>query len=95
MKAKQLELLMPRSIQSVSQVMRSIAVITEKEEGNFDTIAGWDGEIMSWTDKSVLACLRVNGKYQEVWLPLSQLRKTEDESEIYASFWLKRGKDLD
>jgi hypothetical protein len=87
--------MMTRTIFEFPEVMRAIALIAETEEGKFSEVAGWDGSIRSHSDKAVLAYIEPKGqKPEQIWLPLSQLRKTEDGYSIYASDWILAQKGL-
>lgn len=74
--------------------MKKIAVIQEFEEDRFDEIPKWDGEsIDTWTDLAVLLTLDGKEPWQR-WLPIQEIRRTEDGLSIYASTWIMEKKRL-
>lgn len=83
---------MARSIFGIQEIMDRMEVISEEEENRYSEIPGWDGEIMSWTDAAVL--IYRSGE-ADVWMPISQLRKSGDGGDVYASNWIIEQKVLE
>jgi hypothetical protein len=79
--------MMARSIFDVQEIMSQMEVISEKEENRFSEIPHWDGSVVSWTDKAVLIAQPSRSSALN-WIPMSQLRKSEDNLSVYASFWI-------
>ena len=71
-------------------VLAELKVITESEENKYSDIPDWDGTMISYT--SAAALLQIGER--EVWFPLSQLRKADDEQSVYASIWILEQKGL-
>jgi hypothetical protein len=86
---------MSRSIYAENEIMDKIATITESEENRFSDVPGWDGDILASSPASILIeCSNKGHPVTETWMPLSQLRKSEDKQSIYASNWILEKKNL-
>lgn len=71
-------------------VMGKIRVMLEIEEDLYSDIPRWNGTYIHSTESAVL--MQIGDK--QVWLPFSQLRKTDDGLTIYATNWIIDEKGL-
>lgn len=71
---------MSRDIYTIPELMAQIEIIDSEDEDLYSDIPGFKGRIEQWTDKAILI--------KKNWFPISQLRKSEDCDEIYASLWI-------
>jgi hypothetical protein len=86
---------MARSIYSIPEVMARIDEITDAEESRYSDIPGWDDTVLQVGDKAVKIKAGRRGKSpEEIWMPLSQLRKAHDCQSVYASVWILDQKGL-
>jgi hypothetical protein len=67
-----------------------IAVITEDEEDRYDELKGWDGSF----DRSTFKAILLTVQDRPVWVPFSQMRKSET-GDFYFSVWWKGRAGLD
>lgn len=84
---------MSRSIFDIETVMQQLEVISEQDEDRYSDVPGWSGEIMSWSPDAVLIVFDDSRK-EMIWLPVSQLRRSEDGQSIYATNWILEKKGL-
>jgi hypothetical protein len=71
---------MSRDIFTIPDLVEQIETLDPGDEDLYSDIPGFEGRIEKWTDKAILI--------KRVWFPISQLRKSEDGDEIFASLWI-------
>lgn len=79
------------SLFDVKLILDAIGVISEREENSYSDIPGFTGQMIEWTDRGILLLMEDGS---QIWFPISQLRKADDEQSIYASNWILEQKGL-
>lgn len=85
---------MPIKLDQAEELMKMIS-IAQPFDDKYTSIPRWTGWIESWTVSAVLLSFEGDRRPSRLnWFPISQLRRSEDGSTLYASYWILNKKGI-